>query len=330
MRSARIAAVATAAGMAMLAVSACGTEKAGEASNLTVDAKTLAQQTQQKVKETETVRITGGGTVDFGDGETMDLSAEMCFTSDETLKGKFSYDKAELEVLLVDGKEYVKGSRASWDAWYSMLFDLDSGEVKVDRAAYDQLLALVDGRWIMNEAESSDDTASPAPEASASDPFGGESSDFAGGAEDDDSAGGFADFTDIRELFGDDYGKVVKGEPVEYEGKQVIPLSVTDEDTDEVTTVYVPEKGKQIPVRLTYETPGTADKVDFKLTSGGGSCGVKVPPADQLVDKAAYEAVEGKVFDFDFGDMDLDEEGATGDASDSPVPGGTATGGAGL
>ncbi|WTW99145.1 hypothetical protein OG216_39965 [Streptomycetaceae bacterium NBC_01309] len=311
MRPARIAAVATAAGMAVLAMSACGTEKADEASNLTVDAKTLAQQTQQKVKETKSVRIVGGGTIDTGDGETMELKAEMCFGADESLKGKVAYGKAELEVVATGGKEYVKGSRKAWDEWYSMLFDLGSGDVKVDRAAYDQMLGLLDNRWLADDEEepADDDTASPAPDA-----FGTESPDTTAEDEDDDDSGGFGDLTDIQKLFGDDYDKVVKGDPVEYDGKRVIPLTVTDEETDEVTTVYVPEKGKQIPVRITYETPGTPDKADFKVTAGDGSCGAKAPSADQLVDKAAYDALEDKVFDFGFGDMEFDEEGTIDDA----------------
>lgn len=315
--------------MAMLVMSACGTEKADEVSNLTVDAKTLAQQTQEEVKETKTVRISGGGTLDLGDGETSELTADMCFTSDETLKGKVKYDKAEMEVLAVDGKSYVKGSRETWDQWYSTLFGLDSGDVKVDRAAYDQLLALLDNRWLLEMSDEPDvsdgETGSPAPGASAD-----ESPDPAGEEEDDDASGGFADLTDIRELFGDDYDKVVKGDPVEYEGKRVIPLTVKDEETDEVTTVYVPEKGKQIPVRITYETPGTPDKADFKVTTGGGDCGAKAPSANELVDQAAYDAVSDKVFDFDidFGDMDIDpDEKGSVEGAPSSTPAAAPTGG---
>ncbi len=269
----------------MLAMSACGTEKADGPSNLAVDAKTLAQQTQQKVKEAETVRITGGGTADMGDGETMEIRGEMCVASDKTMKSTISYgDKVELEMLGIDRKTYVRASRESWDEWFSLLFDLDSGDVKFDATLYEEMLKLLDNRWTLEEDES--DAAD----------------------EEDDSGNAFAELTDVEDLFGENYDKVVKGEPVEYDGKSVIPLSATDEDTDEVTTVYVPEKGNQIPVRITYETPGTPDKADFKVKTGGGSCGVKAPPADQLADQEKLDKLEGKVFDFGDSAPDIDED----------------------
>lgn len=314
MRLARIAAV-TATGMAMVVMSACGSEKADETNNATVDAKTLAQQAQKEVDGTKTVRISGGGTVDLGDGETFELKADMCVSSDNRIEASTSFAGAEIDVLAIGDKTYTKGSRAAWDKMFTFMFDLDSEDgAKVDRAAYEQMLGLLDNRWLEDkDGPEDEETASASPsETPSNDPFSPDSEEEGGGITD-----AFLGLTDVKELFGDDYDKVVKGDPVEYEGKRVIPLSVTDKDTDEVTTVYVPEKGKQIPVRITYETPGTSDKAEFKVMTGGKPCDVKAPPVDQLVDKAEFEKVEGKVFDF--GDFDLDDEGTTKD--DAPAVG---------
>jgi len=95
-------------------------------------------------------------------------------------------------------------------------------------------------------------------------------------AEDDDDK--------VSDFFDGSTDGVTKGEPVDIEGKSLIPLSKKQKDGKDTTTVYVPEKGKPYPALVKIEG-GT--NMSMKLSRDKAKCEPAAPPADQVVDAEA-------------------------------------------
>ncbi|WP_436786622.1 hypothetical protein [Yinghuangia sp. YIM S10712] len=338
MRPARIAASVSAAGLALAVLTGCGTTKEESGPpNSSLDAQTLARNTQTAVDETDTIRFSGEA-VFTEDGTSVKVGVEACADpGKKAVDAHITADGKPIDVLVVDGKPYIKAPSETWRYVLDLPQGGDDGEDGPDPAAVDELIRLVGDRYVglggliddfgLDDAEDADG-AGEAEESGEPDGTGlfDNEPDAADGSETSEKSNEerLLDLADIDDLFGDDAGSVVKGEPVEYEGRTVIPLTATDKESGDVVTVYVPESGDPIPVRVTLETPGTEQSADVKIETGGEACAPKAPPADQQVDEAAFFVAFMKVLGFD--DSDADDFDFDDTESDISEPGtGTST-----
>ncbi|UGQ14398.1 hypothetical protein LO772_12885 [Yinghuangia sp. ASG 101] len=308
-RPARIAASVSAAGLALAVLTGCGTEtKDSEGRrNTSIDAQTLARDTQAAFDESDALRIKGEATF-TDEGTSMTLGVDACAApGNKAMEARITVDGKPIEVVVVDGDPYVKASAATWRFLFDGNFGPDTeGDDAPDPAAVDELIRLAGDRYIGLGGLLGD--------FGLDDADAGETPDAGGLFGDDPEADGsgksteqrLLDLADLGKLLGDDAGSVVKGDPVEYKGKTVIPLTATDKESGDIVTVYVPEAGDPIPVRVTAETPGTDDRADVDIETGGDSCDPKAPPADQLVDQGEFLAAVMKVIGLD--DLDWDDD----------------------
>lgn len=313
MRPARLAVSVSAAGLALAVLTGCGSETKDTAdrNNTTIDAQTLARDTQAAVDGSDGIRLEGEATF-TDEGKTVKIGVEACVApSGKAMDAGITVDGKPVQVLVVDGDPYIKAPTETWRYLFDTNFgpDAESGDDAPDPAAVDALVDLVGGRYVglgdlFGDFGLDDETD---PEASE-DPGGTGLFD-----DDPDASDGsgksteerLLDLADLSKILGDEAGSVVKGDPVEYQGKTVVPLTATDKESGDVVTVYVPETGDPIPVRITAETPGTQDRADVDIDTDGEPCRPKAPAADQLVDESAFFTALMKVIGL--GDFDLDD-----------------------
>lgn len=148
MRARRIAAVASATVLAVVALGACGGDDGG-ADNTKTDAKVLADKAVEYAKKQTSMAASLKGTKDGKPVEgTSCVNVEGGKT--KSVKGSMTTENGTAEVVTIDGKDYFK---ASVDTYLK--------QAEEDPADYDVKAAeaALGGKWMVSDSEDPDDTA---------------------------------------------------------------------------------------------------------------------------------------------------------------------------
>ena len=144
MRTTRLVSVLTVGVFAVGGLTACAGDGSGEASNVGRDARELADQASELLREVEDFRVTG--TVD---SEGMRATVEGCVRRGADFEARISFGDGVVEFLQVGGNQYMKGDIGDLGTMAS-----DDDE---DTAEARELLDRLDGRYLKVPDDDSED-----------------------------------------------------------------------------------------------------------------------------------------------------------------------------